>query len=103
MRALPPDFYLASASPRRKELLAQLGYRFGCLQVEVDETPLPDESPAAVVLRLAAQKAAAGVRLHAHFGLAILRRYLPPLRGLEKELNMLVQLISDEAMVIRSA
>ena len=50
-----PDFYLASASPRRRELLAQLRYRFAALQVDIDETPQP--------LRLAGQKAASGARL----------------------------------------
>lgn len=34
--------------------------------------------------------AAAGVRLHAHFGLDILRRYLPPLRGLLGAVTMLI-------------
>ena len=34
-----PDFHLASASPRRRELLRQLGYRFAVLQVDIDESP----------------------------------------------------------------
>ena len=58
-----PDFYLASASPRRRELLAQLRYRFAALQVDIDETPQPGETAAGLVLRLAGQKAAAGARL----------------------------------------
>jgi septum formation protein len=58
-----PDFYLASASPRRRELLAQLRYRFAALQVDIDETPRPGETAAGLVLRLAGQKAAAGTRL----------------------------------------
>lgn len=58
-----PDFYLASASPRRRELLTQLGYRFAALQVDIDETPRPGETAAGLVQRLAAQKAAAGARL----------------------------------------
>lgn len=52
-----PDFYLASASPRRRELLAQLRYRFAALQVDIDETPQPGETAAGLVLRLAGQKA----------------------------------------------
>ena len=63
MSAAAPDFYLASASPRRRDLLAQLRYRFVALQVDIDETPRPAEDAAALVLRLAAQKAAAGARL----------------------------------------
>lgn len=53
------DFILASASPRRAELLAQIGARFAVAVVEVDETPLPGEAPDAYVLRLARRKAIA--------------------------------------------
>lgn len=58
----PPDprlVYLASRSPRRLELLGQLGLRAEVLDVEVDETPLPGENAAALVLRLAQAKALA--------------------------------------------
>jgi len=51
---------LASASPRRRELLAQLGVPHEVLVVEVDETPLPGEEPAALARRLARAKAIAG-------------------------------------------
>ena len=51
---------LASASPRRRELLAQLGVPHEVLAVDVDETPLPVESPAALAQRLARAKALAG-------------------------------------------
>lgn len=52
-----PDFYLASASPRRRQLLEQLGLRFEVLPADVDETHRPGEAPADYVLRLAAAKA----------------------------------------------
>lgn len=55
-----PDLYLASASPRRGELLAQIGLRFQVLAVEVDETPRPGEEPGVLVRRLALEKARAG-------------------------------------------
>ena len=55
------DLFLASASPRRRELLAQLGLRVRQLVVGVDETPRPDEDPAAYVQRLAHAKASAGL------------------------------------------
>jgi len=55
-----PAVLLASASPRRRELLAQLGVRHEALPVDVDETPLPGEAPAALAQRLAAAKAQAG-------------------------------------------
>jgi len=55
------DFiYLASASPRRRELLQQIGVPFRLVGTELDETPLPGEAPAAYVSRLAAAKADAG-------------------------------------------
>lgn len=51
-------FVLASASPRRAELLKAAGFTFETLPVEVDERPRPDEPPAAYVRRLAAEKSA---------------------------------------------
>lgn len=54
------QLYLASASPRRRELLTQLGLRFELLGVEVDEAPAPGESPQTCVERLARVKAEAG-------------------------------------------
>jgi septum formation protein len=50
---------LASASPRRRELLAQAGYAFEVEAADVDESLRPCESPAAYVLRLAQEKARA--------------------------------------------
>jgi nucleoside triphosphate pyrophosphatase len=50
---------LASQSPRRKELFELFGWDFTILPTEVDETPHPDELPAAYVLRLAETKARA--------------------------------------------
>src|SRR5262249_50723251 len=55
-----PAIVLASASPRRRELLAQLGVPHEVLPVDVDETPLPGEAPAALAQRLAKGKALTG-------------------------------------------
>lgn len=52
--------YLASGSPRRRELLTQIGVSFQRLDVAIDETPLAGEAPAAYVERLALGKAMAG-------------------------------------------
>lgn len=52
---------LASASPRRRQILESLGITVRCLDVDIDETPLPGESPSAMVARLAEAKAAAGL------------------------------------------
>lgn len=60
-----PPLYLASQSPRRRELLAQLGWEARGIPLEgewVDETPLPGEAPRDYVLRLARAKAEAGWR-----------------------------------------
>lgn len=48
---------LASQSPRRKELLAQLGYRFTCSPADIDESVQLNESPGHYVTRLAIEKA----------------------------------------------
>ena len=52
---------LASASPRRKELLDQIKVSYEIYPVNLDETPLPNEKPLAYVQRLAAEKSAACV------------------------------------------
>ena len=54
------DIYLASASPRRRELLEQIGVRYGLLKVDVPELRDPSESPEEYVLRVALAKARAG-------------------------------------------
>ena len=50
---------LASASPRRRELLAQAVIPFVVHPVDIDESPMPGEPPAEMVERLAGSKAAA--------------------------------------------
>lgn len=50
---------LASTSPYRHALLSRLQLPFTVVRPEIDESPLPDESPAALAQRLAADKAAA--------------------------------------------
>lgn len=54
------SLYLASGSPRRRELLAQIGVAFTVVAATIDETPLADEAPRAYVERLALGKAQAG-------------------------------------------
>lgn len=51
------DVYLASASPRRHELLQQLGVRFAVRIADVPETLQQDETPHQFVQRLALEKA----------------------------------------------
>ena len=55
-----PQLWLASASPRRAELLTQLGLRFARVSAEVEEVRADGESPADYACRVAADKALAG-------------------------------------------
>lgn len=79
MSIIDPRIYLASRSPRRRELLTQAGIRFDLLMfraghrsdAEVDETPQSDEHPDDYVVRVARAKAAYGVQLQT-------MRHLPP-------------------------
>jgi septum formation protein len=54
-----PDLTLASASPRRRELLEQLGFRLAIRPANTDESPVAGEPPRAYVLRVARDKARA--------------------------------------------
>lgn len=66
---LEKSIYLASRSPRRRELLRQIGVTFEIIPLreaprhpaDVDETPRPGETPEAYVLRVACEKARAAV------------------------------------------
>lgn len=68
---IDPRIYLASRSPRRRELLTQIGIRFDLLlfrsgvreDAEVDEAWLPGEAPEAYVVRVARIKASFGADL----------------------------------------
>ena len=55
---------LGSTSAYRRELLSRLQLPFQCVPPQVDETPLPGETPAALALRLALAKARAVAALH---------------------------------------
>lgn len=69
-KLLDRSIYLASRSPRRRELLGHIGVKFHLLLFrsrpgqppDVDEDPRPGESPRDYVLRVARDKAAAGWR-----------------------------------------
>jgi septum formation protein len=65
-----PRLLLASASPRRSALLAQIGIAHRVRATQIDETPRAGEDPAALVARLARGKAQAGLPLAA--GLPVL-------------------------------
>ncbi|KKM72993.1 hypothetical protein LCGC14_1414910 [marine sediment metagenome] len=58
-----PSIYLASRSPRRRELLLQMGVKFSVINPDVDESILSDELPIGYVCRIARAKAKAGKQL----------------------------------------
>jgi septum formation protein len=60
MRSDLPELVLASASPRRRQLLAELDVPFSILPADIDESVLPDEQPETYVRRMAAAKARQG-------------------------------------------
>lgn len=72
MKRPAPLVYLASASPRRRELLHQLGIAHRVLMPDVNEAPLPRETPEQQVRRLARIKAEVGA-------MRVLERGLAPL------------------------
>ncbi|MCY3906290.1 MAG: Maf family protein [Anaerolineaceae bacterium] len=61
----PARLVLASASPRRRDLLASLGLRFRVDAPQLDESPLPGEHPQAWATRLSQAKAALVAARHA--------------------------------------
>ena len=71
-QAQPVPLVLASASPRRRALLASLGLTFEVLPADVDETPRPGESPQELVRRLSEAKANAVAALASHSGALVI-------------------------------
>ena len=63
LKTQPPSIYLASRSPRRAELLKQMGVLFSVVPADIDETPHAMERSDAYVKRLAIEKAQAGYAL----------------------------------------
>jgi len=53
--------YLASQSPRRRQLLEQIGVNYGTVNVDVPEVRAPGEPPVDYVSRVAREKAGAGL------------------------------------------
>ena len=61
---MTPPLVLASSSPRRRDLLAQWGYRFDVVPADVEEVSPPGESPAGIVLHNARLKCRAVTSRH---------------------------------------
>lgn len=71
MQEPTPQLVLASKSPRRRELLTQVGLRYAVAEIEIDETPRANELPRDYVLRMAEDKAAAGLAV-SQYGVDVL-------------------------------
>lgn len=59
-----PPLVLASRSPRRANILTQMGVAFVVDSADIDETPLPNETPRELVMRLATVKCLAVAARH---------------------------------------
>lgn len=100
--------YLASGSPRRRELLTQIGVPFTTLSAPIDETPLAAEGAQAYVERLARAKAQAGlaglqgpaVVLGADTAVVLDGRILGKPENREHALAMLAELSGREHQVL---
>ena len=64
MTAREPKIILASASPRRAELLYQIGVKFELAPSQIEERPHPDEAPPDYITRIARAKVIAVARQH---------------------------------------
>lgn len=99
-----PRLVLASASPRRLDLLAQIGVRPDVVAAaDLDETPLPNETPRLLAIRLAKAKAQVVAELHpgsyviaADTVVAVGRRILPKAET-EVEVRECMTLMSGRA------
>ncbi|MGI9291087.1 MAG: Maf family protein, partial [Gammaproteobacteria bacterium] len=105
----PCELILASASPRRSELLRQIGMEFTVLPADIDEQVLPGEQPDVYVRRMALEKAAAGMDLCAGKKVCVLAadtavvikgRILGKPRDREDALEMLVALSNTTHQVM---
>ncbi len=95
---MSPVLQLASTSPRRQEILRSLGLTFTVIAVEIDESRLEGETPQQMVLRLAANKAAAAVSedsqlvIGADTLVVLGDRVLGKPRGMDDAVEMLMKL-----------
>jgi septum formation protein len=99
--------YLASQSPRRRELLEQVGVSYKVVKVDVDETRHPEEAPENYVRRIALAKASAGRELYprqpvlgADTSVVLDNRPLGKPRDRQDGLEMLLALSGRDHMVL---
>lgn len=106
----PQRLVLASASPRRLDLLAQIGVTPDFVEAaEIDETPLPNETPRLLANRLACAKAGKVAVVHpdvyvlaADTVVAVGRRILPKAANAQ-EVRVCLKLLSGRAHKVLTA
>ncbi len=108
---MQPLLYLASMSPRRSELLRQIGVVHSIIKTDVDETPHRGEQPEKYVIRLAQEKALAGLAklednrrglvLAADTSVVVDGRILGKPRNRDEALEMM-QLLSNRSHLVYS-
>jgi septum formation protein len=109
MAAMPP-LILASASPRRQQLLARIGVTADAIvSADIDETPIKAELPRVYARRMAAQKAQVVASQHPNNAVlsgdtvvAVGRRILPKAES-EAEARMCLELVSGRRHMVLSA
>lgn len=105
-----PEFILASASPRRLELLARIGVKpDATVPADIDETPREAEKPADYARRMSAEKAAVIAEVHKNAFIlsgdtvvAVGRRILPKTEA-EDEARTCLKLVSGRRHRVFSA
>ncbi len=108
---MQPQLHLASMSPRRSELLRQIGVVHSIIKADIDETPHRGEHPKDYVIRLAQEKALAGqiqlgerghgLVLAADTTVVVDKRILGKPQDRDDALEML-QLLSDRSHLVYS-
>ncbi len=86
--------YLASGSPRRRELLAQLDISFESIVTDIDESLLADEPADAYVRRMARDKARAALQRHPEHRAPVLGAETAVI--VERDILGAIQVASDE-------
>jgi len=105
-----PPLILASASPRRQQLLARIGVTADAIvPADIDETPIKAELPRVYARRMAAQKAQVVASQHPDSAVlsgdtvvAVGRRILPKAES-EAEARMCLELVSGRRHMVLSA
>ena len=93
------SIFLASNSPRRRELLEQIGVRFSVLKLSIPENRLENETPENYVKRMAIEKASAGIKVLQQRDLKSQKNTLSDWQSTKKHATIGIVIGSDTAVV----